>query len=73
MKDEVFTVDLQVAAVLLCFSSQNEVICGFDLEVFSLILVLDEEKHMETYGGDFSGRRHNMTDQLNLNRCSLCP
>lgn len=37
---ERFTMDLQVAAVLICPACENEIITGLDLEVVSLILVL---------------------------------
>lgn len=36
-----FTVDLQIAAVLLCPACEDEIVSGLDLEVFSLILVLE--------------------------------
>lgn len=41
---KIFTVDLQVAAVLLCPARQDEIVTGLDLEVISLILVLEGEK-----------------------------
>lgn len=37
---DIFTIDLQIAAVFLCPACQDEVVTGFDLEVFSFILVL---------------------------------
>lgn len=37
---DIFTKDLQIAAVSLCPACQDEIVTGFDLEVFSFILVL---------------------------------
>lgn len=41
---KIFTVDLQIAAVLLCPARQDEIVSGLDLEVISLVLVLEGKK-----------------------------
>lgn len=41
---KIFTVDLQIAAVLLCPARQDEIVTGLDLEVISLVLVLEGQK-----------------------------
>ena len=38
---KIFTVDLQVAAVLLGSARHDEIVVGLDLEIFSLVLVLE--------------------------------
>lgn len=43
MVKKIFTIDLQIAAVLLGLACEDQIVTGLDLEVFSLILVLERQ------------------------------